>query len=314
MTQKRISAAEPTSVRVTIVTLDDHLAGTVVRAQALLRKSIPGLTLSLHSAAQWGEDEAALERCTQDIASADIVIATMLFMEDHIKAVLPALQARRDSCDAMVVAMSSGDVARLTRMGRFTTHAEGGLRTFLKKLRGKTEKSGVAGASQMKMLRRIPRLLRFIPGAAQDIRAYLLTLQYWLAGSDENVANLVASLINRYADGPRKALRGKLKVADPVEYPDVGVYHPRMKSPIGERIEALPVPAKHHAKVGVIVMRSYLLAGNTAHYDGVIAARGLDHFWRGLRLPAAGALDRHRVDRPQTRRPEVRRRDAENLR
>ncbi len=278
MTQKRISAAEPTSVRVTIVTLDDHLAGTVVRAQALLRKSIPGLTLSLHSAAQWGEDEAALERCTQDIARADIIIATMLFMEDHIKAVLPALQARRDSCDAMVVAMSSGDVARLTRMGRFTTHAEGGLRTFLKKLRGKTEKSGVAGASQMKMLRRIPRLLRFIPGAAQDIRAYLLTLQYWLAGSDENVANLVASLINRYADGPRKALRGKLKVADPVEYPEVGVYHPRMKSPIAERIEALPAPAKHHAKVGVIVMRSYLLAGNTAHYDGVIAAlesRGL---------------------------------------
>ena len=278
MTQKRISAAEPTPVRVTIVTLDDHLAGTVARAQTILRRTIPGLSLTLHSAAQWGEDEAALARCNDDIAQADFVIATMMFMEDHIKAVLPALQARRDTCDAMVVCMSSGDVAKLTRMGRFTTHAEGGLRSFLKKLRGKTEKSGVAGAQQMKMLRRIPRLLKFIPGAAQDIRAYLLTLQYWLAGSDENIANLVASLINRYADGPRKALRGKLKVSDPVEYPDVGVYHPRIKTRIADRVEALPKASKSRATIGLIVMRSYILAGNSAHYDGVIAAleaRGL---------------------------------------
>ena len=55
MTQKRISAAEPTPVRVTIVTLDDHLAGTVARAQTILRRTIPGLSLTLHSAAQWGD-------------------------------------------------------------------------------------------------------------------------------------------------------------------------------------------------------------------------------------------------------------------
>jgi magnesium chelatase subunit H len=35
----------------------------------------------------------------------------------------------------------------------------------------------------MKMLRRLPKILRFIPGTAQDVRAYFLTLQYWLAGS-----------------------------------------------------------------------------------------------------------------------------------
>jgi magnesium chelatase subunit H len=139
----------------------------------------------------------------------------------------------------MVVCMSSGEVAKLTRMGKFTTHSTGGLRAFLKKLRGKTEKSGVAGADQMKMLRRIPRLLRFIPGAAQDIRAYLLTLQYWLAGSDDNVANLVKALINRYADGPRKVLRGKLHVSDPVEYPESGVYHPALPGRISERSDGL---------------------------------------------------------------------------
>jgi magnesium chelatase subunit H len=35
----------------------------------------------------------------------------------------------------------------------------------------------------MKMLRACPSCCRFIPGAAQDVRAYFLTLQYWLAGS-----------------------------------------------------------------------------------------------------------------------------------
>ena len=279
MTPKRTSAVEPTPIRVTIVTLDDHLASAVARAETALRRQIPGLSLTLHSAAQWGEDALALERCNEDIAKADIVIATMLFMEDHIQCVLPALQARRDTCDAMVVAMSAGEVAKLTRMGRFTTHSSGGLRAFLKKLRGKTEKSGVAGAKQMKMLRRIPRLLKFIPGAAQDVRAYLLTLQYWLAGSDDNVVNLVGFLINRYAEGPRKALRGLVKVGDPVEYPEVGVYHPRLKGRMGEDAQELrAISNGARGTVGVIVMRSYLLASNTAHYDGAIAAleaRGL---------------------------------------
>ena len=54
-------------------------------------------------------------------------------------------------------------------------------------------------------------MLRFIPGTAQDVRAYFLTLQYWLAGSDENVANMVRFLVDRYAAGPRQALRGALQ-------------------------------------------------------------------------------------------------------
>jgi magnesium chelatase subunit H len=280
MMRKPTSAAESPQVRVVIVTLDDHLAGSVARAQASLRKELPGLRLELHSAAHWGEDEAALARCKQAIAEGDIVIATMLFMDEHVRAVAPALAARRDSCDAMVVCMSAGEAARLTRMGKFTTHAtNGGLRAFLKKLRGKTENSGVAGARQMKMLRRIPRLLKFIPGAAQDVRAYLLTLQYWLAGSDENVANLIRFLINRYAAGPRASLRGTLKASDPIEYPDVGVYHPAIPGRIGDDLRALRKASPGSAGVvGVLVMRSYLLAGNTGHYDGVIAAleaRGL---------------------------------------
>jgi magnesium chelatase subunit H len=36
------------------------------------------------------------------VRHADIVIANLLFIEEHITAILPDLKARRDACDAMV--------------------------------------------------------------------------------------------------------------------------------------------------------------------------------------------------------------------
>jgi magnesium chelatase subunit H len=123
----------------------------------------------------------------------------------------------------------------------------------------------------MKMLRQLPRLLRFVPGKAQDLRAYFLSLQYWLAGSEENVANLVRMMIERYAAGPRSHLRARMRASPPEQYPDVGLYHPRARQRVCERVEHLPRKGTAGV-VGLLVMRSYILAGNTAHYDGVIAA------------------------------------------
>jgi magnesium chelatase subunit H len=274
---RRISGAEATPLRVAIVTLDDHLASATERAGAALRGDFPGLALTLHSAAEWGQDAAALKACLEAIGEADIVVATMLFMEEHIRAVLPALEARREHCDAMVCCMSAAEVTKLTRMGRLRMGGEGGALGLLKKLRGGGGKS--TGARQLKMLKRIPQILRFIPGTAQDLRAYFLTLQYWLAGSDRNVASLVRLLVDRYADGPRKALRGRAPAAAPIDYPEVGLYHPALGPRIANDPAALPRGRAAKGRVGLLVMRSYVLAANTAHYDGVIAAleaKGLD--------------------------------------
>ncbi len=272
--QKRISAGRTApQIRVVIVTLDSHVASAVDRARRELEADLPGLNLTLHAAAEWGQDEAAIQRCRDDIARGDIVIANMLFMEEHIKPVLPALQARRDHCDAMIACLSAGEVIRLTRLGGFRMDgSDSGALSLLKRLRGTKKKGASSGAGQMKMLRRLPKILKFIPGAAQDLRAYFLTLQYWLAGSDENLANMVRLLVNRYASGPRAALRGTLNVALPAEYPETGVYHPSLKMRISEDASQLPAPARANGTVGLLVMRSYALAGNSRHYDAVIAA------------------------------------------
>ncbi|MEQ1671176.1 MAG: DUF3479 domain-containing protein, partial [Hyphomicrobium sp.] len=266
--QKHISAAEiaairgPT-IRVTVITMDTHLFGAADQALAQLHHEMPGLKLSMHAASVWANNPAALEQAKDDIAHGDIIIASMLFLEDHFLPILPALQARRETCDAMVCAMSAKEVMRLTRMGKFAMDGtQGGAMALLKRLRGggrdkDKSKAGGAGAQQMKMLRRLPQLLRFIPGTAQDVRAYFLTLQYWLGGSSENIGNMIRFLVGRYADGPRAALRS-IKAATPVEYPDVGVYHPRMAKQISASSEDLPLPegatlASLRGTVGVLI-------------------------------------------------------------
>ncbi|MEL6996845.1 MAG: DUF3479 domain-containing protein, partial [Pseudomonadota bacterium] len=110
---KRILPADVPPVRVVIVTLDSHLAAPIERARKELQRDIPGLQLDLHAAAEWSSDPAALERCQADVAQANIIIATMLFLDEHIRAILPDLEARAPHCDAFVGCMAAGEVIRL---------------------------------------------------------------------------------------------------------------------------------------------------------------------------------------------------------
>ena len=280
-------AVDALPVRVVVVTMDSHLSSAARRAEAGLQRDIPGLSLVVHAADEWGSDPAALAACHADIAGGHIVVATMLFMEDHIRAVAPALAARRDGCDAMLCCMSAGEVTKLTKLGRFDMSQEAtGALAMLKRLRGGGKEGGkpASGQKQMKMLRRLPKLMKFIPGTAQDVRTYFLALQYWLAGSDENLASLVRMLVSRYAGGERRALQGTLPAAAPVEYPEVGLYHPRVPNRVFERLDQLP-KAGLSGTVGLLLLRSYLISGNAAHYDGVIAALEA----RGLRVVPAFA-------------------------
>ena len=303
------AASELAPIRVVIVTMDTHLASSVARARSELLRSLPGLNLRLHAASEFAGDPQATQQCRDDIARADIVIAGMLFLEEHFTPILGDLQARRDHCDAMICIASASEVVKLTRAGAFDmSKPASGPMALLKKLRGKSSSEGkpaTGGAAQMKMLRRLPQMLRFIPGTAQDVRAYFLTMQYWLGGSDENVLNMVRFVIDRYADGSRRALRGTTKVPLPVDYPEVGVYHPRMAGRLSEESSSLPLPpalagaagpAPTRGTVGLLLLRSYLLGGNARHYDGVITALEA----RGLKVVpafAAGLDSRPAIER-----------------
>ena len=255
--------------RVVIVTMDSHVAGPAARVSGRLTRQFPGLNVSVDAAAVRAENAQALEEARLAVKHGDIIVANMLFLEEHIRAILPDLEARRDHCDAMVGLVSAKDVVQLTRMGDLDmTKPASGPMKLMKKLRGSKEPSANSGEKQMKLLRRLPKILKFIPGKAQDLRAWFLTMQYWLGGSDDNVEQMVRFLVGRYASD--KSFRGAVAAA-PIDYPDVGLFHPDLPGHhITTDAALLPQPKDPIATVGVLMMRSYVLASDTAHYDAVI--------------------------------------------
>ena len=255
--------------RVVIVTMDSHVAGPAARVSERLAAEFPGLNVSVHASAEWAENQQALEEARLAIRHGDIIIANLLFIEEHITAILPDLQARRNECDAMIGMVSAKEVVSITRMGDLDmSKPTSGPMKLLKKLRGAKSPSASSGEKQMRMLRRLPKILKFIPGKSQDLRAWFLSMQYWLGGSDDNVEQMVRFLIGRYAKD--EALQGATANA-PIDYPEVGLYHPDLPGGrITTEVADLPQPENPIATVGLLMMRSYVLASDAAHYDGVI--------------------------------------------
>ena len=138
------------------------------------------------------------------------------------------MQAARDRCDAFIGVISDPQIVKLTKMGDLDMAKPAtGIAKIMKKLRGGGDKSKPAsGAKQMSMLRRLPKILRFVPGKAQDLRAWFLSMQYWLGGSDDNIESMMRFLIGRYSDRPDW---GEVTAAAPIDYPEVGLYHPDLR-------------------------------------------------------------------------------------
>ena len=131
-------------VNAVIITLDNHLAGAVERANVQL--AADNVRISLYAASDWDRDPSVLEKAKADIAQANVIIATMLFLEDHVRAIHPALMARRDDCDAIVGLMSQSDIVKLTRLGDYSMDKPAkGPMALLKKLRGSSKPSTESG-------------------------------------------------------------------------------------------------------------------------------------------------------------------------
>ena len=100
------AAAADDAVRVVIVTMDSHLASATDRAAKELRRELPGLSLTLHAASEFTSSQSELARCRTAIAEGDIIIATMLFMEEHY---LPVLDARSSQILLVSNQLAAGD-------------------------------------------------------------------------------------------------------------------------------------------------------------------------------------------------------------
>ena len=232
-----------------MLTLDAHSIGSIERIKNRFRKTYPQLEIIVHAAASWEEDPNSLLKTREDLARANMVLITLVFLEDHISAILPDLKKARENCDLMLGIVSSKEIVNLTKMGGLDmSKPSSGVLKFLKKLRGDKNKV-TGGEKQMAILRQIPKVLKFIPGKAQDLRAYFLSMQYWLAGSEENIESLFCYLLSRYSPINNST---KMEIKSPVEYPETGLYHPDLPRKITDKLSEMPFVKNATGTVGLL--------------------------------------------------------------
>jgi magnesium chelatase subunit H len=140
----------------------------------------------------------------------------------------------------------------------------------------KPVKKGVH-SGMVAMMRTLPAVLKLIPGQAQDLRAYLLFMLYWLNGSPENLENLFLFAIDRYIPAGKNL---KLKVKEPIIYPRLALFHPDAPGKTWESREEFDKwLAKRNSKlkgqgvrpkIGLITMRAFYLTGNYKHIDALV--------------------------------------------
>ncbi|MFM7579082.1 MAG: DUF3479 domain-containing protein, partial [Microcystaceae cyanobacterium] len=225
----------------------------------------------------------------KDVAEANLFIASLIFIEDLADKVVAAVEPHRDKLDAAVVFPSMPQVMRLNKLGTFSMaqlgQSKSAIAQFMKK---RKEKSGAGFQDAMlKLLRTLPQVLKYLPmDKAQDARNFMLSFQYWLGGSSENLENFLLMLTDKYVY-PEKGLGKESRYEEPVVYPDMGIWHPLATS--RERSVPMFEDVKSYLQwyntrqdisedlkdplapcMGLILQRTHLVTGDDAHYVAMV--------------------------------------------
>ncbi|BEV36502.1 magnesium chelatase subunit H [Synechococcus sp. M16CYN] len=218
-----------------------------------------------------------------DVAEADVFIASLIFIEDLAQKVVEAVVPHRERLKAVVVFPSMPEVMRLNKLGSFSMtqlgQSKSAIAGFMKKRR---EASGAGFQDAMlKLLNTLPTVLKYLPvEKAQDARSFMLSFQYWLGGTPENLRNFFLMLADKYvfpvAEGEEHLA---MQVAEPEIFPDLGIWHPLAPSMFEDLKEYLnwnssrtdlSEQARSGPVIGLILQRSHIVTGDDAHYVATI--------------------------------------------
>ncbi|CAD6259095.1 unnamed protein product [Miscanthus lutarioriparius] len=255
-------------------------------------------------------DEDTYATFCADLADANVFIGSLIFVEELALKVKAAVEKERDRMDAVLVFPSMPEVMRLNKLGSFSMSQLGQSKSPFFQLfkRNKANSSNFAD-SMLKLVRTLPKVLKYLPSdKAQDARLYILSLQFWLGGSPDNLQNFLKMIASSYVP----ALRGAgIKYDDPVLYLDSGIWHPLAPTMYedvkeylnwyGTRRDANDRLKDPNAPViGLVLQRSHIVTGDDGHYVAVIMeleARGakvIPIFAGGLDF--SGPTQRYLVD------------------
>ncbi len=218
-----------------------------------------------------------------DISQADIFIASLIFIEDLAQKVVEAVQPYRDNLKACVVFPSMPEVMRLNKLGTFSMAQLGQNKSLIGDFMKKRKEADGAGFqdSMLKLLNTLPSILKYLPiDKAQDARNYILSFQYWLGGTPDNLRNFLLMLADKYVfKSETNEEESKLEIAEPEVFPELGIWHPlapTMFEDIKEYLNwnksrtELSNKARKGPVIGLVLQRSHIVTGDDAHYVAVI--------------------------------------------
>lgn len=263
-------------------------------------------------------DENNYKSFCLDLEDANIFIGSLIFVEELALKVKDAVEKQRDRMDAVLVFPSMPEVMRLNKLGSFSMSQLGQSKSpFFQLFKNKKKSSAGFSDQMLKLVRTLPKVLKYLPSdKAQDARLYILSLQFWLGGSPDNLVNFVKMISGSYVP----ALKGmKIGYSDPVMFLDSGIWHPLapcMYEDVKEYLNWYDTRRDTNEKlknpnapvVGLVLQRSHIVTGDDSHYVAVImeleakGAKVIPLFAGGLDF--SGPIEKYLID-PITKKPFV---------
>jgi len=230
----------------------------------------------------------AFEQFKKDVEDANIFIGSLIFVQELAEKVVEVVKPRRNDLDAVLIFPSMPEVMRLNKVGSFTMKNLGQSKSvisdFMKKKKQDDGSSFEEG--MLKLLRTLPKVLKFLPSdKAADARTFMMSFQYWLGGSPENLESLLVMIGQDYAAPIKEAMIGKDKVVavDPVLLPDKAIWHPVAPDVVFEsnskyfdwyNNEFCPdagIDPKTAPTIGLVLQKSHINTKDDTHYVSLIS-------------------------------------------
>ena len=228
------------------------------------------------------------EQFKADVADANIFIGSLIFVQELADKVVEVLTPNRDRLDAVLIFPSMPEVMRLNKVGQFTMANLGQSKSVIGEFMKKKKKENGSSFEEgmLKLLRTLPKVLKYLPSEkAKDARSFMMSFQYWLGGSPENLQSMLLMLAKEFVTG---AQINDNAISEPVVIADKGIWHPMAPNvfeTVAEYNEwyekvhcpAAGIDAKKAVTVGLVLQKSHINTKDECHYVALISeleARG----------------------------------------
>ncbi|HEX8183991.1 MAG TPA: cobaltochelatase subunit CobN [Blastocatellia bacterium] len=301
-------------MKIAVFYVGTSLLAPLRRAESEINKLYAlGLEVAAHNCgAPLDEQEWRAALC--DLEQSELVFIIHVTEGENASRICEAIDRLRARHNAVISFNCMPDLMRRTRMGKLDfaklmksprpgardQGPEESSRNLVRKLgswmadfiKGRKGGNGSPGETRrgankgqyVKMIGRLPAILKFIPNAGKlrDIKNYLLMFCYFLQPTSRNIRSMLLYATKHYATGNNSAI----KIDSPESMPVVAIYHPDAP----ELFETFAAYRKWCSRergrrlergetVGLLLMRPQIISDARRHYDSLIRAvehEGLD--------------------------------------